>query len=52
MILTAVAIIAVAAIAAAVIFDGRFNPYDDSNIADPGRGHIPELPAQHLNSPA
>ena len=46
MILTAVAIIAVAALAAVFVFDGQFHPYDDSRSADPGRGHLPELPAE------
>jgi hypothetical protein len=52
MILTAVAIISVAALAAAIVFDGRLNPYDDSKVGDPGRGHLPDVRAQHLSSPS
>jgi hypothetical protein len=47
MILTAVAIIAVAALAAVFVFDGQFHPYDNSTSGDPGRGHLPDLPSEH-----
>lgn len=47
MILIAVAIIAVSALAAAVVFDGRSNPYDQSDIAERGSG-LQDLPAKHL----
>jgi hypothetical protein len=48
MILIAVTIIGVAALAAAVVFDGRFDAADESFIAERGRGHIQNLPAKHL----
>ena len=44
MILIAVSIIALAGLAAAFVFDGRFHSYVGA--PDPGRGHLPELPAE------